>query len=487
LGVLAQEVVNPVILSNNTTDTSNVWRIEGEKSVVIVGFDLAPLNLPKPLTVSALTIDVAQGSGEAVGVLVYEDSNGGSPSDAVLLSSTQTVLGSAGVARIPLPANVTTSANIIWVGFYLPVGFAFRGDTSGSSVLTYWAWTPGGETDVRNLASAGVIGPADGSAPVNLNMNGIARFTAEVTPPIVQTSGFTRANVPLGQQIPGGTPPDFTPMKEYPFCGGLLYDSGDMTHPGLRDLQLTCQADTDQLVPVNGVRNPPERLANGVTTFERAGYTFRLFSPTYAVLHDTSNGVGSSVIPIPVTHCLIPAAQDRDRAILAVAYGAPALWDILPTVRYGDYICAEVTHIGYLTYVLPRSGQEPDRSLNLLIPSIPTYEKPKESIFCATKFNVLVPIRNEGFEKAGNFDVDATIVRVRTGEVVGTGRRGITELLPGYTGLFAIGLTAPDRLPFELYRIDIKLDPNNVIAERNENDNVDSRLTFFLILGQTCK
>jgi hypothetical protein len=119
--------------------------------------------------------------GGAVTAVVYQDTNGGSPVDATLVGQTSVNIASAGVFTAVFPTPVQVNAPVVWVGFYLPVNFEFLADQSGSSVLTYWAWTPGGTFDLTRLSSASVLGPANGTAPVNLNMNGIARITAEIT------------------------------------------------------------------------------------------------------------------------------------------------------------------------------------------------------------------------------------------------------------------------------------------------------------------
>jgi hypothetical protein len=189
---------------------------------------------------------------------------------------------------------------------------------------------------------------------------------------------------------------------------------------------------------------------------------------------------------VPITHCIVPAPQDRDRAIIAIAYGGPALWDILPTVRYGDSICAEITHTGYLTYVLPRTGQEPDRSFNLFFTTTPFFE-PKGLIpGCIQRANIQFTLRNEGFETVEQVVVQARTIRIRTGEVVSTFERGVTNLIPGATDIYGIQWQAPERLPNESYRVELIVDPGNRQPERNENDNVAS-FTFILGFSGSCK
>src|SRR5687767_6769427 len=74
-------------LLNNSGTTSSNWVIEGEPTLVMNGFDLTPLNLTFPITLDVVTIALNQAVPDApVQVVVYEDSNGGSPIDARLVS-----------------------------------------------------------------------------------------------------------------------------------------------------------------------------------------------------------------------------------------------------------------------------------------------------------------------------------------------------------------------------------------------------------------
>lgn len=161
------------LLSNNGTGFKT-WTIVDEPTLVMNGFDLPSFQLTSPITIDTVRMSVAQPVvGQTVEAVIYQDFNGGSPIDAVLVTRQTFTINEAGVfiGRLNTPVQIT--APVVWVGFYLPVGFKFRGDLSGKSVLTYWAWQPSSTFDLSNLRSAEVFGPGDGSAPVNLNMAGL--------------------------------------------------------------------------------------------------------------------------------------------------------------------------------------------------------------------------------------------------------------------------------------------------------------------------
>ena len=123
-------------LSYENTNSSNVWQIQGERTLVINGFDLTPLQLPNNPAVSSLSLDVvAPVAGQSVQAVVYGDANGGAPSDSTLLGSQTVTIAQAGVNRITFNTPISITAPVIWVGFYLPIGFEFNSDTSGASEL----------------------------------------------------------------------------------------------------------------------------------------------------------------------------------------------------------------------------------------------------------------------------------------------------------------------------------------------------------------
>lgn len=328
--VLLLLVVLPVsagaqVLSNNSGDASTPWHISGEPSLVITGFDLNALGIQRPAVIDKLSIVVQTPvAGSTATAVVYQDANGGSPSDSTLAGSEQVSITQAGTFTVTFAAPITINQPVVWVGFYLPVDFTFLADTSGTSVLTYWAWTPGGTFDLNNLASAQVIGPADGTAPVNINMNGIARITTEITG--ADGQGGAGTQTPPGQ---GGV--NLAVMQPYEFCQDVSHDLDDEYISYQNAINLHCQT-------VAGYLSPPAP----------AGYTQR--GALYDIIAFKDGGAVEKDLLVRVTHCIRPAADDLNNAVIGSAYGNPRQWHILTTQRFGDLICAEVSHIGNLAY-----------------------------------------------------------------------------------------------------------------------------------------
>lgn len=310
----------------------SVWFISGEPSLVINGFDLDSLRVTRPVTVESINISVVTPvPGAIVEAVVYQDSDGGSPVNARIVGRQSIDIQTSGVANVTFNPPLTVTDRFMWVGFYLPVGFEFYADRSGSSVLTYWGWTPNSTFDLNNLSSATVFGPANGTAPVNLNMNGIARITASIT----RTFSDGNNNAPvIGQQIVGDpTTVNFDVMDRYGSCGALRYDRADIAVTYRDNIDIYCKIIAEFLSPT------------APTGYNRVGGLFDVYV----------FGVPSGLDPLPdaVTHCLRPREQDRTRALIGLAYGAPRRWEILPTVRFGDFICAEVKFTGFISYFVP--------------------------------------------------------------------------------------------------------------------------------------
>ena len=257
------------ILSNNSGVENENFYIEGEPSLVINGFDLTPLGLNLPVALDAVSISVntpAPGSG--IDLVVYQDGNGGSPVDATLVYRQPVALARSGINRITIDPPVIITEPVVWVGFYLPVGFHFNADQSGSSVLTYWAWTPGGTFDLNALSSAAVLGPGDGTEPVNISMNGVARITAELRTPEYEE---TIAGLPLGQQIVDNTPQDTSILRLYPQCDALLYDPEDIAVTASNSFSLECIV-ADEIDAPTAISQPP----NQELDLQRAGQLYKL-------------------------------------------------------------------------------------------------------------------------------------------------------------------------------------------------------------------
>ena len=316
------------VLSVNSGDASTSWFISGEPSLVMNGFDLNSLGIQRPAVIDRISIAVdTPVAGTAIDVVVYQDANGGSPVDATLAGSTQVNINTSGTFTAVLPTPITINQPVVWIGFYLPVDFAFLADTSGSSVLSYWAWTPGGRFDINNLASAQVLGPADGTAPVSINMGGKARITAEITGAEGSTAGTTTGTTT--QQ--GDAAANMGVLETYPTCQSLLWDTADEFVSLRNAVNLHCQ----EVQFWNAASGPSGYLRRG---------------PLYDVQIYKDFGIIAGRLDVAITHCIRPAAEDIDRAVIGNAYGSPRTWRILPTQRFGDLVCAEVRHGGHLSY-----------------------------------------------------------------------------------------------------------------------------------------
>lgn len=448
------------VLSNNSGEGSTVWFIRDEPSLVINGFDLTPLGLTFPVQLDAITISVAQGvPGAPVEAVVYEDPNGGSPIDARLVARRSLSIDGPGVARVVFDPPVTINAPVIWVGFYLPVDTRFYADRSGSSVLTYWGWTPGSTFDLANLATAAVLGPADGTAPVNLNMGGIARINAELITGRPPSGPSTAADgTPLGVQLTADGA-DLSVLENYEYCGPVFYDREDKEISARDSFRLYCRVLNELLQPA---------FISPNTNYERRGFLFDIT----AFGNYQRSPSDSERLVVPVTHCLRPNPDDLENAVLGIAYGSPRTWHILPTIRVGDLICAEMTHTGNIAYFVPRDASTPTRNLNLTFGSQVVVTP--QPLICNQPSSLRIPIYNTGFEPTGSgVVVSITDTLVRTGEVLKTMTLSTPPLEPGQTYVlntnFVIGVWVG-----ELHTLTVTIDPGNQISELNENDNLFS-------------
>lgn len=321
-GILAGEQT----LSLNGNDQNATWFVSGEASLILNGFDLSRFSVALPAAIDQVSIAVDRAvPGQQIDVVVYQDANGGSPVDATLMGRTTVDITGPGVFTATFPTPIAVTQNAIWAGFYLPVDFQFIADTSGTSVLTWWAWTPDGRFDVANLGSAAVLGPADGTAPVNINMNGIARITLGVT--------GSQNTAPVVGQTAGGAA-DMSVLATYPVCQALLWDTADERISLEDEVNLHCREVTAQFAPSNPLG------------FARRG-------PLYDVLIFKPNGVVPQRLDAAVTHCIRPPAEDLANAVIGVTVGAPRTWLLLPTQRFGDLVCAEVFRVGNISYFVP--------------------------------------------------------------------------------------------------------------------------------------
>jgi hypothetical protein len=310
------------VLSVNSGDGNAPFFISGEKTLVMNGFDLNAFGIQRPAVIDKISIVVQTPvPGTPIDVIVYQDANGGSPIDATVAGREQVTIGAAGTFTTTLATPITVTQPVAWIGFYLPVDFVFSADTSGTSVLTYWAWTPNSTFDLNVLSSAQVFGPADGTAPVNINLGGKARITAEIT-------GAGGGSV---TPIPGQENPNLGVMQPYGLCLEVSYDTADEFSSYQNAINLHC-------------KEVPTWQSPAAPT----GYIQR--GKLYDIVAFKDNGFVEQELLIRVTHCIRPPAEDIVRAVIGSAYGSPRQWHILTTQRFGDVVCAEVRHSGNLSY-----------------------------------------------------------------------------------------------------------------------------------------
>jgi len=334
LGVQAGERV----LSINSGTVSAPWFISGEASLVMNGFDLNALGVALPAVIDRVSIDVdTPVPGASIDVVVYQDGNGGSPVDATLVGRTTVDITQTGTFTVTFPTPVTVNQPAIWVGFYLPVNFQFLADSAGTSVLTYWAWTPNRRFDLASLANAQVLGPSDGTAPVGINMNGKARITAEITPSANAVLTPLTPGAPVVAQTTGDTT-NISVLQNWTTCPDAAYDTAD-EFISLQDI-----------VNVHCQEVPTWQAPSSPMGYARQG-------PLYDLIFYKQNGVvATDRLRVAITHCIRPDARFAGQnVVIGSAYGSPRRWAVLPTQRFGDYACAEVRHGGGLSYFVSTS------------------------------------------------------------------------------------------------------------------------------------
>ncbi|TVR19040.1 MAG: hypothetical protein EA396_13655 [Anaerolineaceae bacterium] len=343
-------------LTNNSGTANAVFFIIDEPSLVMNGFDLQPRGISRPVQLDRVSIDVVTPIPDVpIEVVVYQDPDGGDPINSSLVGRQTVNINQAGLFTAVFDPPLQITDPVVWVGFYLPPGFEFNADRSGTSVLTYWGWTPNSTFDLNNLRSAQVFGPGDGSAPVNIDMNGVARITAGlitdgtvVSPTAapdqtVTTRGGrvdTIARDSQGRiiQVQGDSNTSLAPMRAYSNtwgCGALYYDTANIRVNYRNSVAVGCKTNDASYSPAS-----PE------------GYT-RRGNVTYDVTVFGLNSPGTVRMTYPITHCLRVTGADQNRAVLGLAYGAPHEWEILPTVRFGELICAELYYAGPVAYFVP--------------------------------------------------------------------------------------------------------------------------------------
>ena len=448
----APALAGDTLLSNNRGTESAIFYIEGEPSAVINGFDLTPLGVQLPVALDAVRISVAKPlPGINSELLVYVDSNGGSPIDARLVHRQQVAL-QGGLNRVQLTQAAIIDEPVVWVGFNMPVGLEFHADVSGSSLLTYWAWTPGGSFDVNSLANAAVLGPGDGSAPVNIAMDGIARITAELDSMASADSG----TIPVGQQIQSRVAQDTSIMRDYPECGGLLYDPEDIEISAQGAYSLRCHTGEPFNAPAQVAR--PMR---GETRLVRLGNLYKL------------DAGGMNLLPVPVTHCIrVPEGHLSSAVIGEGRYPQGedhtlAQWYILPSVRFNDLVCAEITVPNYLAYFVPETTETPS-NVNLVAGWTVVDPHP---LVCGYSSSIRAQAVNTGQEWFNTPDnrLTITVRDVHVASGIETARREFHmdpgQFGPGARRFIDMGPLRVDAYLHELHRVEVIVDSDNEVAE----------------------
>ncbi len=449
------------VLSNNSGSDNAVFYIKDEPSLVMNGFDLTPLDLQLPLALDAVSIAVNRPiPGRPIDLVVYQDSNGGSPLDAELVYRQTVRLNQPGNNRIALAKSAIITQPVVWVGFYLPVGLHFYADQSGTSVLTYWAWTPGGTFNPNSLANAGLLGPGDGSEPIAIDMSGVARITAEAHQPELAE---LLTNLAPGQQLVADAGQETAALQAYANCGGLLYDAATSA---ANSFTLDCRPASDFDAPSDLVQ--PD---NHYLDLQRAGRLYKIAASIPEHLH----AVGDvSRFPQPVTHCLPVPAEDLAGAVLGEARGIPEKWHILPSLRINDLICADVTVANYLSYFLPRSPESPP-NVNLVLGWSRVQPHPLQ---CGVGVSIQAPVVNTGqsWFKTATKHVKISVQDVHVASGAITTQRdlqvNVDQFGPGARRVIETGPLHVSTYVNELHRLQIRVDSADQIEETNELDNI---------------
>ena len=457
-------VAGDIILSHNTGGENAVFFIENEPSLVINGFDLTPYTAQFPVGLDAVSISVSRAAPTTnIELVVYQDANGGSPVDATLIHRQPVTINRSGFHRFQLSEAAIVTEPVVWVGFYLPVGFRFHADVSGPSVLTYWAWTPGAAFDISSLASAPVLGPGDGTDPVSIDMQGIARITAEMRPLFHQEM---ESDTLLGHQLVAEGEQDTSAMGTYPHCGGLLHDPEDISVTSSSSFTIHCELKSEFEAPIEVV-NPDGRLLD----LQRAGHLYKLEAqiPQAQLVHGAVN-----TLPVPVTHCMSIQPGDLEQAVIAEGRGIPERWHVLPSVRFGEMVCAEITTASYLSYFLPRGAGAPP-NVNLALGWTTVNPHPIE---CGLPAYVSAPVVNTGQSwfstVSGNVKFIIENIHVRSGTITGAVEISVetSQLGPGMRHLVHFAPIYVTTYVNELHRLQVRADFDNQIQETNEDDNV---------------
>ena len=167
------------------------------------------------------------------------------------------------------------------------------------------------------------------------------------------------------------------------------------------------------------------------------------------------------------------APGDLERAVIGEARGIPEKWHILPSVRFHDIVCAEVTVANYISYFLPRTAESPP-NVNLVLGWSRVRPHPLQ---CGIAATVEVQIVNTGQSwfttDSGSISLIVEDVHVRTGTVSVLHELAVNtdKFEPGVRRVFELGPLYATVYVSELHRLQVRADAYNETGETNENDN----------------
>ena len=329
--------------------------------------------------------------------------------------------------------------------------------------MTYWAWAPGAAFDISSLASAPVLGPGNGADPVGIDMEGVARITAELRAPVHQEM---KSDELLGQQLAAEGEQDTAVMAAYPYCGDLFHDPEDIEITSASSFAVHCGVVSEFEAPTE-VIHPDGRLLD----LQRAGHLYKLEAQIPQEQHVQG---AINTLPVPVTHCMSILPGDLEQAVIAEARGIPERWHALPSVRFGDMVCAEITTASYLSYFLPRTAGSP-ANVNLALGWTQVDPHPIE---CGLPTFIRIPAINTGQSwfstHSGYVKFVVENIHIRTGTVTSVNEIQIetSQFGPGVRHLVVIGPFYVTTYVNELHRLQVRVDPDEQVEETNEDDNI---------------
>jgi len=164
---------------------------------------------------------------------------------------------------------------------------------------------------------------------------------------------------------------------------------------------------------------------------------------------------------------------------------------MLPTVRYGEWVCAEVTHQGFLSYFVPRSADAPTLNADLYFVSTPYLEaeglNDARGLLCGYPYTLNFKVHNEGFVPTPETVVRFQFINERTGTVSSSVDIPLLPMAPGETrDISSRGWHAPSLFYNESHTITFTIDPYAAVSELDENNNSYSKSGVFLLQTAHC-